>query len=64
MQSGIHMIDSVQDATEVSGKMLGYHLITKQSGIKGKLVSGVYIVERVNAKHEASLFVYLDGQKD
>lgn len=60
LQSGIHMIDSVQEATDVSGKMLGYKLITKQSGSKGKLVSGVYIVERVDAKHEAYLSILMD----
>lgn len=60
MQSGIHMIDSVQEAADVSSKMLGYNLITKQSGAKGKLVSGVYIVEKVDAKHESYLSILMD----
>lgn len=62
MQSGIHMINSVQEVTDVSGKMLGHKLITKQSGAKGKLVSGVYIVERVDAKHESYLCILMDRQ--
>lgn len=62
LQSGIHMIESPQQAKEIASKMLHHKLITKQSGVKGKPVSAVYIVERVQAKHEAYLSILMDRQ--
>ncbi|AET40306.1 succinate--CoA ligase (GDP-forming) subunit beta Ecym_5568 [Eremothecium cymbalariae DBVPG len=62
LQSGVHMISSSEEAKDLAEKMVGHKLITKQSGANGKLVSAVYIVERVNAKHEAYLSILMDRQ--
>lgn len=59
-KSGVHMIETAEQAKHVAEKMLNHKLITKQSGAKGKLVSAVYLVERVNAKHEAYLSILMD----
>ncbi|QLL30287.1 hypothetical protein HG536_0A01040 [Torulaspora globosa] len=59
-KSGVHMCGSPEEARELAGQMLQHKLITKQSGPRGKLVSAVYLVERVDAKHEAYLSILLD----
>lgn len=59
-ESGVHMCAGAEQARELAGKMLQHKLITKQSGPRGKLVSAVYLVERVDAKHEAYLSILLD----
>lgn len=59
-KSGVHMCETAEQARELAGEMLQHKLITKQSGAKGKLVSAVYLVERVDAKHEAYLSILLD----
>lgn len=61
-KSGVHMIETPEQAKDLAQKMLQHKLITKQSGAKGKLVSAVYLVERVNAKHEAYLSILMDRQ--
>ncbi|AMD20314.1 HDL430Wp [Eremothecium sinecaudum] len=62
LQSGIHMVSSAEEAQAIATKMLGHKLITKQSGASGKPVSAAYIVERVDAKHEAYLSILMDRQ--
>ncbi|SCW03888.1 LAFE_0H01244g1_1 [Lachancea fermentati] len=60
LKSGVHMIETPEQARDLASQMLNHNLITKQSGAKGKLVSAVYVVERVNAKHEAYLSILMD----
>ncbi|SCU81518.1 LAME_0B07470g1_1 [Lachancea meyersii CBS 8951] len=60
LKSGIHMVESPEQAQSIAEQMLKNRLITKQSGAKGKPVSAVYVVERVDAKHEAYLSILLD----
>lgn len=62
LKSGVHMIESAEQARDLAKQMLKHRLITKQSGAKGKPVSAVYVVERVNAKHEAYLSILMDRQ--
>lgn len=62
LKSGVHMIKTAEEARDLAQKMLKNRLITKQSGAKGKPVSAVYVVERVDAKHEAYLSILLDRQ--
>ncbi|QID79763.1 succinate--CoA ligase beta chain [Saccharomyces pastorianus] len=61
-KSGVHMIESPQQAEDVAKEMLNHNLITKQTGIAGKPVSAVYIVKRVDIKHEAYLSILMDRQ--
>ncbi|SCU92443.1 LANO_0E00892g1_1 [Lachancea nothofagi CBS 11611] len=60
LKSGIHMIETPEQAQDIAKQMLKNRLITKQSGAKGKPVSAVYVVKRVDAKHEAYLSILLD----
>ncbi|SCU90142.1 LAMI_0E00804g1_1 [Lachancea mirantina] len=62
LKSGVHMIESAEQARDLSSQMLQHTLITKQTGAKGKPVSAVYVVERVDAKHEAYLSFLMDRQ--
>lgn len=61
-KSGVHMISSADEAQNIANEMLNHKLITKQTGEKGKVVSAVYIAEKVNTKHEAYLSILLDRQ--
>ncbi|SMN22376.1 similar to Saccharomyces cerevisiae YGR244C LSC2 Beta subunit of succinyl-CoA ligase [Maudiozyma saulgeensis] len=62
LKGGVKMVNS-SDKTEIKNltkQMLGNHLITKQSGPKGKFVSGVYVVEKIDAIKESYLSIILD----
>ncbi|RLV83786.1 Succinyl-CoA ligase ADP-forming subunit beta mitochondrial [Meyerozyma sp. JA9] len=59
-QGGVQMISTPEQAKELSEKMLGHKLITKQTGEAGKEVTAVYIVERKDAKTEAYLAILMD----
>lgn len=43
-KGGVHVVDTAEQAKDVASKMLGNHLVTKQSGEKGLKVSTVYLV--------------------
>lgn len=61
LNSGIQILNNdVNEVTKISGKMLGHTLITKQSGPRGKFVSGVYVVEKVNVLKEGYLSIMMD----
>ncbi|AQZ17529.1 LSC2 (YGR244C) [Zygosaccharomyces parabailii] len=60
LKSGVHMISKPEEAEKLASQMLHHKLITKQSGAKGKPVSAVYIVERVNAIQESYLSILMD----
>ncbi|CCK72420.1 succinate--CoA ligase (GDP-forming) subunit beta KNAG_0K00520 [Huiozyma naganishii CBS 8797] len=63
-QGGVKIINNdVTDVESVAEKMLGHKLITKQSGPKGKFVSGVYVVEKMDSTKEAYLSILLDRAK-
>lgn len=61
LKSGIQMLNNdSNEVIKISEQMLGHKLVTKQSGPKGKLVSGVFVVERLNANKEAYLSIMMD----
>lgn len=60
LKSGVHMISKPEEAKKLASQMLHHRLITKQSGEKGKPVSAVYVVERVNAVQESYLSILMD----
>jgi succinyl-CoA synthetase beta subunit len=43
-QGGVHVVDTPEQAKDIAEKMLGYHLITKQSGEDGLKVDTLYLV--------------------
>ena len=59
-QGGVHIVDSAEKVKEVSSKMLGNHLVTKQSGEDGVKVAAVYLVEKIGISKELYLSVTLD----
>ncbi|CAL9734760.1 succinate--CoA ligase [ADP-forming] subunit beta, mitochondrial [Monosporozyma servazzii] len=61
LKSGIQMLNNdSNEVIKISEQMLGHNLVTKQSGPKGKFVSGVFVVERLNASKEAYLSIMMD----
>lgn len=62
LQGGVKMVTSSDQAEikKLTLQMLGNHLVTKQSGPKGKFVSGVYVVEKIDAVKESYLSIILD----
>jgi succinyl-CoA synthetase beta subunit len=59
-QGGVHIVPSADEAASIAEKMIGNHLVTKQSGEDGLPVNCVYIVEKVNIDKEMYLSITLD----
>lgn len=57
---GVHIVTSAEEAKEISSKMLGQTLITKQTGPQGKPVNKVLLQERLYARRELYLAILLD----
>lgn len=59
LQGGVHIVktDQVED---LAGKMLGQILVTKQSGPQGKIVSKVYLCEKLSLVNEMYFAITLD----
>ena len=43
-KGGVHVVDTPEQARDVASKMLGNHLVTKQSGAEGLPVDTLYMV--------------------
>ncbi|KAG6400923.1 hypothetical protein SASPL_137768 [Salvia splendens] len=56
-QGGVHIGDK---AEEIAGKMLGQMLVTKQSGPEGKIVSKVYLAQKLSLVNEMYFAITLD----
>ncbi|KAF9688520.1 hypothetical protein SADUNF_Sadunf02G0205600 [Salix dunnii] len=58
-QGGVHIVmaDKVE---ETAGKMLGQILVTKQTGSQGKIVSKVYLCEKLSLVNEMYFAIMLD----
>lgn len=59
-QGGVHMVDSPEQAKQVAEKMLGAHLITKQTGAGGRICNAVMLAERRQPAHEYYIAVLND----
>ncbi|KAL9318598.1 hypothetical protein ACSQ67_015115 [Phaseolus vulgaris] len=59
LQGGVHIVktDQVED---LAGKMLGQILVTKQTGPQGKIVSKVYLCEKLSLVNEMYFAITLD----
>lgn len=62
LQSGVHIVKSPEQVKDLAAKMLGYNIITKQTGAAGRLVSAVYVVEKASSEKEAYLSILLDRE--
>ncbi|KAH0659954.1 hypothetical protein KY289_028702 [Solanum tuberosum] len=58
-QGGVHIVKADQ-AEEIASKMLGQMLVTKQTGAQGKVVSKVYLCEKMSLVNEMYFSIILD----
>ncbi|MCD7467418.1 hypothetical protein HAX54_004839 [Datura stramonium] len=58
-QGGVHIVKADQ-AEEIASKMLGQVLVTKQTGAQGKVVSKVYLCEKMSLVNEMYFSIILD----
>eukprot|EP00262_Sarcandra_glabra_P009985 TRINITY_DN2482_c0_g1_i3.p1 TRINITY_DN2482_c0_g1~~TRINITY_DN2482_c0_g1_i3.p1 ORF type:complete len:410 (-),score=103.55 TRINITY_DN2482_c0_g1_i3:236-1465(-) len=59
LKGGVHIVKA-NEVEEISGKMLGQILITKQTGPQGKVVSKVYLCEKLQLVNEMYFAITLD----
>ncbi|KAH7517409.1 hypothetical protein FEM48_Zijuj09G0060500 [Ziziphus jujuba var. spinosa] len=59
LKGGVHIVKTEQ-VEEIAGKMLGQILVTKQTGPQGKIVSKVYICEKMSLVNEMYFAITLD----
>ncbi len=57
---GVHIVTRAGQAREFASKMLGEHLITKQTGAEGRKCDKVYLMERLYMRRECYLSIMLD----
>ena len=57
---GVHVVTRARQAADISSRMLGQHLITKQTGAEGRRCDKVFIVERLYLRREMYLSIMLD----
>ncbi|TDL28822.1 succinate-CoA ligase [Rickenella mellea] len=60
LQGGVHTVDSPEQARDYASRMIGSHLITKQTGEKGRLCNAVMLAERRDPTHEYYVAVLND----
>jgi succinyl-CoA synthetase beta subunit len=58
---GVKLVDSPEEAEEVSASLIGSRLVTKQTGAAGVPVEKVMIAETVDIKDELYLSIVIDG---
>jgi succinyl-CoA synthetase beta subunit len=56
----VHIVTRSQQSFDVASKMLGQHLITKQTGAEGRRCDKVFVVERLYLRREMYLSIMLD----
>ncbi|CAA0823948.1 Succinyl-CoA ligase [Striga hermonthica] len=59
LQGGVHIVKAEQ-VEDIAGKMLGQILVTKQTGPQGKVVSKVYLAEKLSLVNEMYFAITLD----
>ena len=59
-KSGVHFVESAEQAKEIAAQMLGHHLVTKQTGKDGLLCNCVMLSDPVETKRELYFAILLD----
>ncbi|KAI3518297.1 hypothetical protein L1887_06864 [Cichorium endivia] len=59
LQGGVHIV-KIEQAEEIAGKILGQTLVTKQTCPQRKVVSKVYLCEKVSLVNEMYFAITLD----
>ncbi|XP_065191060.1 succinate--CoA ligase [GDP-forming] subunit beta, mitochondrial-like [Sycon ciliatum] len=60
MKGGVKVVDKVEEVEDVSSKMIGYKLVTKQTGEQGVDVSRVMVAEALDIMRETYFSIILD----
>ena len=60
LQGGVHIVNSEKDLKDLTSKMLGNNLITKQTGADGLPCNKVMVAERMHLRREMYLSMMLD----
>lgn len=63
MQSGVQFASSAEEVQEISSKMIGNTLITQQTGLRGRRVNSVLVVERTFLRKELYIAITLDRKQ-
>jgi succinyl-CoA synthetase beta subunit len=61
-KGGVHMCKTPEEAAAVAEKMIGQHLVTKQTGSAGRLCSKALVTERVDIKREMYFAILYDRE--
>lgn len=64
LKSGVHSVNSPEEAEKLAGKMLGDFLITKQTGEKGRICNAVMVIERKYPLKEYYVTYLMDRSYD
>ncbi|KAK9146349.1 hypothetical protein Sjap_006252 [Stephania japonica] len=59
LKGGVHIVKT-NEVEDIAGKMLGQILVTKQTGPQGKIVSKVYLCEKLSLVNEMYFAITLD----
>ncbi|XP_050538676.1 succinate--CoA ligase [ADP-forming] subunit beta, mitochondrial isoform X2 [Daktulosphaira vitifoliae] len=59
-KGGVKMVESAEEADQISSQMLGDYLITKQTGEKGRICNTVMVAERIYARKEFYFAVMME----
>jgi succinyl-CoA synthetase beta subunit len=60
LQGGVQVVFSAEEAKQKAAKMIGFHLITKQTDEKGRLCSEVMVCQRLFTRREYYFSLTLD----
>jgi len=60
LKGGVRMVFSPEEAADIAGQMLGDHLITKQTGEKGRICNAVMVTERKFPRKEYYFAVMME----
>jgi succinyl-CoA synthetase beta subunit len=60
LQGGVKLVKSAAEAKDIASKILGYPLVTKQSGPQGRVVRRVYVEAGCDIDRELYLGIVLD----
>lgn len=59
LKGGVHIVKT-EEVVDIAGRMLGQILVTKQTGPQGKLVSKVYLCQKLSLVNEMYFAITLD----
>ena len=60
LQGGVKLVKSAAEAADIAGKILGYPIVTKQTGPQGRVVGRVYVEAGCDIARELYLGAVLD----